>query len=281
MSSMKIDPEIDAGARDAFYKNGYHVIRGLLSPDEARTYRFAINRAFGLPAHELSNADIDASTHTLPDGVTKTPEFWPLIFNERLVGTIRALLGDDIRYTQHSDLHINLGAGKFHRDSAYRDFGVGPDWDEDQAPYRIVRVAIYLSDYADSKSSLLVLPGTHQRESRLNRLELRFWNELRTRWRARFDTNAMPQWAFTMKRELIRHRAGDCVVFDQRLVHAGGAVRGIMPKYAVYLSYGLNNKHARNHHDYYLSRPTYLPELPPELAARLLAENLDLPPEPI
>ena len=212
----------------------------------------------------------------MPDGVTKTPEFWPLVFNERLVGTIRDLLGEDIRYTQHSDLHINLGAGKFHRDSAYREFGVGPDWDESEAPYRVVRVALYLSDYADSGSSLVVLPGTHRRESRLNRLELRFWSELRTRWRNHFSTNSMPQISVTMKRELIKHKPGDCIVFDQRLVHAGGIVRGRMPKYAVYLSYGLDNLHARNHHDYYLSRPTYLPELPGNLAAQLDAADLRL-----
>lgn len=264
----------DESARAQFEKTGYHVIRGLLNEDEAKSYRLAINHAFDLPAQELTNDDIDAATYTLPDGVTKTPEFWPLIFNERLVGTIRALLGDDIRYTQHSDLHINLGAGKFHRDSAYREFGVGPDWDEREAPYRVVRVAIYLSDYKDSGSSLLVLPGTHRRETRLNKLEMRFWSELRTYWRARFNTNSLPQFALTMKRELIRHRPGDCVVFDQRLIHAGGVVRGRMPKHAIYLSYALDNLHATNHHNYYLSRPTYLPELPEALSARLDAENL-------
>lgn len=267
---------IDPGARAAFDAKGYHVIPGLLSPDEAAAYRLEINKVFGLPARELSNADIDSKTFVMPDGVTKTPEFWPLVFNERLVGTIRELLGDNIRYTQHSDLHINLGAGKFHRDSAYREFGVGPDWDEAKAPYKVVRIALYLSDYDESGSSLVVLPGTHRRESRLNRLELRLWAELRTRWRAHFDTNSMPQLALTMKRELIRHKPGDCVVFDQRLVHAGGIVRGRMPKYAVYLSYGLNNQHAQNHHDYYLSRPTYLPELPPELATRLDDAHLRL-----
>ncbi len=265
---------IDEPARTLFQKKGYHVIRGLLNADEAESYRFAINGAFGLPRQAVTNADINSQTFTLPDGVTKTAEFWPLIFNQRLKRTIRELLGDDIRYTQHSDLHINLGAGKFHRDSAHREFGVGPDWDEREAAYRVVRVAVYLSDYTDSGSSLIVLPGTHRRESRLNKLELRFWNEIRTRWRKHFDTNTMPQYCVTMPRETIRHRAGDCIVFDQRLVHAGGIVRGKMPKYAIYLSYSVDNLHAHNHHDYYLSRPTYLPELPPDLSAKLDAEGL-------
>ncbi len=274
MTPAAFDPKIDDAARRRFDEDGYHMIPGLLSEDEARAWRLEINRVFGLPEHELTNADIGPETRALADGVTKTPQFWPLIFNERLVATVRALLGDDVRYTQHSDIHINLGAGKFHRDSAWRDFGVGPDWDEHEAPYRVVRVAIYLSDYTNSGSSLLILPGTHRHESRLNRLEFRFWNELRTRWRNHFSTNSMPQWALTAPRKLIRHKPGDCVVFDQRLVHAGGAVRGTHPKYAVYLSYGRDNQHAHNHHDYYLERPTYLRELPDALAGRLEDENL-------
>jgi len=271
---------IDQVARQTFEEKGYHIIPGLLSNDEAKAYRFAINRAFDLPERELTNTDIESRTYALADGVTRRPEFWPLIFNQRLVETIRELLGDDIRYTQHSDLHINLGAGKWHRDSAYREFGVGPDWNEAQAPYRVVRVAVYLSHYEDSGSSLLVLPGTHRRENRLNKLELRFWSEVRTRWRAHFNTNSLPQFSLTMKSETIRHQPGDCVVFDQRLVHAGGIVRGERPKYAIYLSYGLDNIHAHNHHDYYLSRPTYLPELPEDLTMQLDAANLRLAPHP-
>lgn len=267
---------ITADEKRQFEETGYHYLPGLLNPEEAQAYRLRINQAFDLPARELTNRDIASKTYTLPDGVTKQPEFWPLIFNPRLLETIRGLLDGEIRYTQHSDLHINLGAGRYHRDSAYRDFGVGPDWDETNAPYKVVRVAIYLSDYANSGSSLVILPGTHHHESTLCRLEVRFWNELRTRWRHRFNTNSLPHWTVTIPKVTIRHRAGDCLIFDQRVLHAGGVVSGERPKYAVYLSYSLDNLHAANHHAYYLSRPTYLKEMPAELSEQLRQAGLRL-----
>ena len=109
-----------------FERDGYHMIRSLLSSDEARHYRHCINRAFDLPAEDLDNARIDSATFTLADGMTTVADFWPVLFDDRLLGVVRALLGDDIRYAQHSDLHINLHGGRFHRDSACREYGVGP-----------------------------------------------------------------------------------------------------------------------------------------------------------
>jgi len=268
--------KIDSSALKNFRDKGYIVVRNLLSAAEAHRYRLLINQVFGQPNRELTNSDINGRTYTLADGVTKTPAFWPIIFNKNLLAISRELLGDNIRYSQHSDLHINLGAGKFHRDSAYRDFGIGPDWDESMAPYRVARIAIYLSDWDESRSSLVVLPGTHKRESLINRLEMRVGNELRTRWRKQFNSNLLPHWVFTMKREVLRHRPGDCIIIDQRILHAGGMVRGPKPKYAIYLSYGLDNHHTRNHRKHYLSRATYLENIPTKLATRLDEASLHL-----
>ena len=67
---------------------------------------------------------------------------------------------------------------------------------------------------------------------------------------------------------------GDCIIFDQRLTHAGGVLGGPNPKYAMYLSYGLDNTHSQNHRAFFLNRPTYSRELPPKLEAKLAAHNL-------
>ena len=110
----------------------------------------------------------------LRDGITKNPAFWPIIHHPKLLEHLELILGPDFAYTQHSDLHINLHAGRFHRDSANRRFGTGPDWNEDEEPYGVVRVAIYLSDYKESGTSLMVVPGTHRHESTLLRKEYSF-----------------------------------------------------------------------------------------------------------
>lgn len=258
----------------AFERDGYHLLRPLFSPEEATEWRERINRVFDLPAGEAGARAVDGKTFTLADGVTINKAFWPIIFNERLLATVQSLIGDDIRYTQHSDLHINLPGGRWHRDSACRDFGVGPDWEEQEAPYRVVRVAIYLSLNADSGSSLVVLPGTHRRESATLRREYQTWNRMRTILRRHGQNDLVPHWFFSGPRKVIRTRPGDCVIFDQRLLHAGGVVGGPQPKYAIYLSYGLDNRHSRNHRSFFLNRPTYNPTLPDELASQLTTSGL-------
>jgi len=257
-----------------FDADGYYLLRPLLTPEEARHYRHKINRALDLPEADLDNQAIGRGTRSLADGATKTADFWPLIFNDRLVDTVRELLGGDVRYAQHSDLQINLHGGRYHRDSACREFGVGPDWDETEAPYKVVRVAIYLSDYRDSGSSIIILPGSHRHETALNRLEYVAWNKLRSFARRRGRNDLLPHLFLSARKIRIKTQPGDCVIFDQRLMHAGGVLRGPKPKYAVFLAYGFDNRHSRNHRAFFLKRPTYSPEILPELRHRLAAHSL-------
>lgn len=263
----------DPNLKARYERDGYIVVPGLLDPQEAVNYRRAIANVFELPRCDVTTA-IDGATMTLADGVTSMPEFWPLIFNPRLLDAVRAVLGPDIRYTQHSDLHINLPGGRWHRDNAYREFQIGPDWDESQEPYRVARVAFYLSDYAESGSSLMILPGSHRKESRLNRREYSAWNRLRSIFRRRGQNDRVPHLFFSRPSIRLKTKPGDCVIFDQRLMHAGGVLRGREPKYAIYLAYGVENQHSRNHRAFFLNRPTYTRNLPSALSDRLSATGL-------
>ena len=274
MTSVRYDRDQLAEQRETFGRFGYAVVRGLLAADEVVAYRHEINRVFGLPQRELRWDEIRGKTFTDADGVTKHRAFWPVIFHPGLLRSVRALLGDDIRYTQHSDLHINLGAGRYHRDSAYREFGVGPDWDETEARYRVVRIAIYLSAFDDSGSSLAVLPNSHRRNTALQHFEMWVWNRLRTIARTRNRNDALPHILLTAPLHRIETEPGDCVIIDQRLLHAGGRLRGRQPKYSIFLSYGADDIHSRNHRAYYLKRPTYTAEISDDLVRRLRDANL-------
>jgi hypothetical protein len=265
---------LTADERAKFDKDGYHIVEGLFSRDEAREYRNKLNATFDLPTGDNAQRQIGTQTHTLADGITKLENFWPVIFNDRLLSSVRTLLGDDIRYTQHSDLHINLPGGRYHRDNACREFGVGPDWDETDETYKVVRIAIYLSDHDESGSSLVILPGTHRRESRIMRREYVTWNQLRSVMRRHGHNDRLPHLFFSSPKRVIKTRPGDCAIFDQRLMHAGGVLRGPKPKYAMYLSYGVDNSHSRNHRAFFLNRPTYSPTLPDELEAKLKVSGL-------
>ena len=259
---------------EIFLKNGFSVIRNLISSNESKKLRLEINKVFQLPKNEVSQSQLKSKTYTCPDGVTKFDAFWKIIFNNKLLNAVKNILGDEIRYTQHSDLHINLGAGNYHRDNAYREFNNGPDWNLNEAEYKIVRVAIYLSDYNNSGSSLIVLPGTHKKESRTHAIELKFWRYVRNYLRKKNIASKLPHLFFSNKKVLIKTKPGDCIIFDQRLIHAGGIIKGNNPKYSIFLSYGAPNIHSYNHHNFYRARPTYLKRIPPQLRRKLKEKKL-------
>lgn len=247
-------------AKQAFEKDGFVVLRGLLSTDEAQFYRKEIQKL-----SKLGDADFNKAHFECPDGVTKHREFWPLIFNPRLLSTLREVLGPTIRYTQHSDIHAHR-IGGWHRDCACRKYGSGPDWQPVHSPYHVVRVAIYLQTYAESGSSLGLIPGSHRPQKTLPQRATRAW----TRWRnlkhrlGLNGTDPNPSkpfpWIQTTDFGLpglgwptwpvwVRTEPGDTIIFDQRCYHSASEIRG--PKYAVYLSYSPDDEHAANHLCYY------------------------------
>ncbi len=295
------------GVNSEFEEQGYALFRGLLSPEEVRHYRGEIQQLSA-----VSDADFGKKVFTCADGITQNEAFWPLIYHSRLLEAVRSLIGPSIRYTQHSDLHAHVSSrpasadfvGGWHRDSACREFNSGPDWDESSAPYQIIRVAIYLQTFAESGSSLGVVPGSHRYEERLNVNALRLWKRLlggqyllkRALWRAGlgeepayyhpwFYHRVKPaRWPLLAPPEApvwIRTEPGDCIVFNQRLYHSASPVKG--PKYAMYLSYSPENEHARNHVRYYrfLRKDLSYRPIPEALAATLRAHDIYMQePEP-
>jgi hypothetical protein len=284
--------------RQQLERDGYVVLPGLLSADEATHYRTEIQKLSG-----IGDADFGKKLFECADGVSRHRQFWPLIDHPKLVPALRELLGPTARYTQHSDLHAHRGGVGWHRDSACRTFGLGPDWDESQEPYQVTRVAIYLQTYAESHSSLGVIPGSHRYEQLIGGREAVLWRRLialreiaTSKWgkltrgerllhemrlrnfpdklmRTRPRTGSLP-WPPPQTPIWIRTEPGDCIIFNQRLYHSASPLAG--PKYAVFLSYAAENAHARNHLGYYrhFRRDLNYSPLDPELAARLDKDGL-------
>jgi hypothetical protein len=100
---------MDMATRAQFAENGFIVVRSLLSPSEAAAYVAHLRTLAGA-----------ASRWTQPDGVNRHPEFWPLIFNERLLAIVREIFGQDVRYLPHNDLHVGFSSFSWHRDSVTR-----------------------------------------------------------------------------------------------------------------------------------------------------------------
>ena len=277
--------------KNDFQSKGYTVIRGLLNPQECRFYRDEIVKLSG-----VGDDDFGSQVFECPDGVSKHRPFWPIIYNGRLINVLHEILGPDIRYTQHSDLHAHRTGG-WHRDCACREFGAGPDWQDKDEPYKVVRVAIYLQSFKESGSSLGVMPGSHRFESRANSFVRRFWalffsvarkaqNLVSTlglcKKQKKLDKH-MIVWTQghkpsvlqpPTKPEWIETEPGDCIVFDQRTYHSASPIHG--PKYAIYLSYSPENQHARNHMGYYrhFRKDLAYEDLDPDLIEQLEEKDL-------
>lgn len=248
--------------RPTFQEQGFAVVRNLFATEEIAFYK-----------KELEALSVGRKEKwTLPDGVAQNPAFWNVIFNEQILAAVRELLGHGIKFLQHNDLHVGFSSFTWHRDSVCRTFGMGPDWDESNEPYQLVRVGIYLQDSAGG-FRLGLVPGSHRPDRYLGAslhqtLERKMsgLNKALSILGAKDPVDEHAEWVAT--------EPGDCVIFDPRTVHTGSDFKGT--KYSFFLAYGIDNQHFKNYYTYYrhLRDDLGYQPLHPELVERLKAANL-------
>lgn len=239
--------------RRSLQERGYTVLPGLLSAAEAQGYRKALDARAGAG---LKDGPLKWSC---PGGVSASPEFWALL-DDRLLRAVRGAFGaDELRYTEHSDLKVwrHQPSTGWHRDSVSDCFQVGTEWDETREPYHLVRVAFYLQ-LPEAGFRWGCIPGTHRRERLMGKTARLFWKSVLRETTAigsrlsYLQTEAGRLWIQTgtalgppAEPVWLTPALGDCLLFDPRLIHAGGDVP--MSKQAVFCSLGADNEHARRH----------------------------------
>ncbi len=236
--------------KDQLKRDGFVVVRGLLEPDEARHYRNKMETlAHAGPTGAKKAVDKRGlmTSWTLPDGVVQTPDFWPIIYNEKLVEIVRQIVSPDIRFLQHNDLHVGFSAISWHRDSVNREFGLGPDWQEQAEPYRLVRVGIYLQSYAESGFRLGFIKGSHYPLPYIT--FRRRLMEARLKWIGALSYAFVKLQTWASNADWIATEPGDAIIFDPRTLHSGSYITG--PKRSIFVAYGQENQHFYNHHNYY------------------------------
>jgi hypothetical protein len=242
--------------RDAFGENGYLFIKGLLSDEEIHQYRSLLMN---------DEKTKQQARWAEPDGVAKNPCLWPLIYHDGLLSHLRGIASADVRYLHHSDVQVNYDSVGWHRVSSHGLFK-GEARSEDIGA---LRVAIYLQSSQESRFSLGVIPGTHRHTSLAGQLEKSIWSLYHR------VTNGLPPWYLTLKPQWFEMDAGDCLIFDTRILHTGSKPTG--PKYSIYLVFGeAGNPLCKAHYDYiHLQRRDLGYEAcPPELEKILAARQL-------
>ena len=112
----------------------------------------------------------------------------------------------------------------------------------------MLRVAIYLSSYKDSNSSLLLLKNSNYKENVFQRIETKIYNKLRTLFNKM--NLQLPHFSILSNLVKIKFNPGDVVIFDQRIIHAGGNISFKEPKLSLFFGLGLKNDHTSRHIDW-------------------------------
>ena len=232
-----------------------------------REYGFAVFRGV-LPTEECAQAATQFKSDLVGDGPTDDhttlnlaalyPPGERYALDERLLSPVRQCIGPDTRFLQWSSYQLNYLSLPWHRDGPYREFGVGNDWDENDAPYKVAKIIAYLDckDFA-----LAVYPKSHKTDidRTLIKKARSDFREIRTdQDQITDDISGAPC--------LVHVRQGDAIVFDLRIIHCGrlldkdnnGFSRNFSgdKAFLTYL-YGADNPHSYRTYSYFAKERGY------------------------
>lgn len=216
-----------------FRERGYQVVEAF-TETEAAQYMEQIT--------DLSKGALeenDSGKWGLKHGVSLTPELWTLASHPVIREAVSEVLDtSDIIYGENSDIKVwqQVPPSGWHRDSIAKRIGDSGEWESD---YSVVRVACY---FQPAVHNFLWggIPGSHLREEPLSQEEI-------SRWRdrvppspisigSRLDHLESDEGNLWIRSRDVDAEAGpetpvwipteptQCVIFDPRIIHAGGPV---------------------------------------------------------
>jgi hypothetical protein len=240
----------------SFARDGFAILAGL-GAHAAADYQKRI--------YDLAQVVDPAASHKWggPGALAECPDLWPLVTDPGLLAEVRRILGADrLCFAEHSDLKvwIKQPASGWHRDSGVDRVMPAKIWPHD---YRVVRVAYYLQS-EDEAFKWGALPGSHRFEHELSPLFRSFWRRLQSKpeicigsrlqhldavdGRPLIHVRERPHpWHAPVESVWIATLPTRVVVFDPRLIHAGGPVEGT--KVAAFFALGADDRNTWAHAD--------------------------------
>jgi len=195
--------------REVFREHGFVVVPGLLSVEERRRYLHAALRAASVPPAIFRAGN--GLRHYRHGALAGTADLWDLLTHAGVVGALRDVLGDSLVCLPGIDtLGVNASETEPHRDASPHEL---PSYGADGQRYGLARVILYPGA---AETRLGVLTASHRRSGRVADL---LAGQGDMRW-------------LTLTPE-------DVVLFDPRLIHAGGGVEG--PRVMLIATYGVDN----------------------------------------
>lgn len=166
-----IDDVITPAEREAFEANGFHLIRGALSPEEVSRYRAALVDLLQTPAdHPYDNRLLKATipganpTKLNPRGIWAgfdlplfADVFWEFVYHPKITLSVAGLIGPDVNLYETSCVSKVPGFP-----GTYRDWHQDTEYSDPQSNHYNVTVITYLDDMDGQSGVTGVVPGTHK-----------------------------------------------------------------------------------------------------------------------
>lgn len=194
-----------------FLKEGYGIAKGVFSKDE-----ISLARELSLEYFKNGGGFNNSTGRAKPDWIKEESlvRLKELIFSKNIDKIIERVIGEQVEFIGHNDLHINRNVG-WHKDrlnNEARKFEVNSPWEVvDNQTMKIYKANIYLQDHSNNHDGLIVKSGTHLKEH--------------------FDCGKIVP---------IKPMVGDVVIFDQRITHMAQWSGGY-DRLLICVGYGVKN----------------------------------------
>ena len=264
----------------AFEMNGFCVLRQLFDADDLERIESDLVKEYGTDEFDKHLTACDAAN--------RVSTVSQLVFDSKLLGGVRSALGNDVRFLQTSGMQANNDFVSWHRDSACRQVG-GPDWDESADRYIVAKSILYVRG---TNTTLAVFPGSHVTEVTMDHMRQMDDAGQATVVEASETANRRYTEDEMSRPMVLCAKAGDVVIFDQRMYHRGGRFdeeskavltnkrqcqRGA-EKLTLSWVFGAPNSHSERHYSYfrYARRDLSYRPINEELRGRLIDAGLYL-----
>jgi ectoine hydroxylase len=162
MRTQTKDGPMTAADRAMFERDGYMIIRGVLSPDEVAHYVAALDRVY-FTEIRAGRVQPGGSMHLL-SAVANCPEMADLIDHPGTFPLVWSMLGWNIHiYHSHLDVHPKLATVRPFRYEWHQDGGrQNREIETTPRPRLSVKLGFWLSDVSGpGRGNLKVVPGSH------------------------------------------------------------------------------------------------------------------------
>lgn len=167
--------------------NGFAIAKNILAKNEILNLREIVKNHFKTKGVPFANG------LTQPNAAIEVPQLEWLFYHPKILSVMRQLLGEEIIFTSHCDVHSKTMSG-WHKDDGMQVMPGGyfgqPMYDNPNC--RVYKVALYLQDHVNNLGGLTVRKNSHRLASINDGQET-----------------------------YLKTRVGDIIIFDVRLTHTG------------------------------------------------------------